>query len=97
VKRFELRQRNLADFPEERFHQRTHAGHNCWVTPEEERFVSGALIDATCVVGTAAQIASRLEDLGAAGLDQVMILPAFEPRYEVLERVAADVLPLLGP
>jgi alkanesulfonate monooxygenase SsuD/methylene tetrahydromethanopterin reductase-like flavin-dependent oxidoreductase (luciferase family) len=83
----------LGDVPEERLHQRIHAGHNCWVIPEEERFVSGELIESTCTVGTADDLARRLRALADAGLDQVMILPAFAPRYAVLERVARDVLP----
>jgi alkanesulfonate monooxygenase SsuD/methylene tetrahydromethanopterin reductase-like flavin-dependent oxidoreductase (luciferase family) len=82
----------LDQVPADRLHQRIHSGHNCWVIPEEERFVSGTLIEATCLVGTRDQLIERLLALGAAGLDQVMILPAFEPRYEVLKRVARDVL-----
>jgi 5,10-methylenetetrahydromethanopterin reductase len=85
----------LAALPEDRLHQRIHAGHNCWVVPEEERFLSRELIESTCVVGTAEQIAERLLALTAAGLDQVMILPSFAPRYDVIERVARDVFPLL--
>jgi len=81
--------------PPERLHQRIHAGHNCWVLPEEERFVTRELIEASCLVGTADDVAERLHALGAAGLDQVMILPSFEPRYAVLERVARDVMPAL--
>lgn len=79
--------------PRERLHQRIHAGHNCWVIPEEERFVTRELIEATCTVGTADRIVERLREVEAAGLDHVMILPSFEPRYEVLERVAREVLP----
>ena len=63
--------------------------------PEEERFVTRSLIEASCLVGTADQIIDRLGALSAAGLDQVMILPSFEPRYEVIERVARDVLPAI--
>jgi 5,10-methylenetetrahydromethanopterin reductase len=83
----------LAKVPPERLHQRIHAGHNCWVIPEEERFVTRELIESTCLVGTADQLIERLGALGEAGLDQVMILPSFAPRYEVLERVGLDVLP----
>jgi alkanesulfonate monooxygenase SsuD/methylene tetrahydromethanopterin reductase-like flavin-dependent oxidoreductase (luciferase family) len=83
----------LADVPAERLHQRIHAGHNCWVIPEEERFITRELIETTCLVGTADELIGRLRSLEAAGLDQVMILPSFEPRYAVLERVARDVLP----
>jgi len=84
----------LDEVPKERLHQRIHAGHNCWVLPEEERFVTPGLIEATCLVGTQDQLLERLHDLGAAGLDQLMLLPALEPRYAVLERLARD---LLGP
>ncbi|MCP5040168.1 MAG: LLM class flavin-dependent oxidoreductase [bacterium] len=83
----------LKDVPDDRLHQRIHAGHNCWVIPEEERFVTREIIESTCVVGTADEVVARLLAFEQAGLDQVMILPAFEPRYNVLERVAADVLP----
>jgi alkanesulfonate monooxygenase SsuD/methylene tetrahydromethanopterin reductase-like flavin-dependent oxidoreductase (luciferase family) len=85
----------LEAVPSERLHQRIHAGHNCWVLPEEERFVSGALIERTCMVGTADELIARLRAFEDLGLDQVMILPAFEPRYAVIERVANDVLPNL--
>ena len=86
----------LAKVPDDRLHQRIHAGHNCWVTPEEEQFVTKELMQATCLIGTADDLAERLLALEAAGLDQVMILPSFAPRYEVLQRVARDVLPLVA-
>ena len=86
----------LAAVPKERLHQRIHSGHNCWVIPEEERFVTRELIETSCLVGTADVIAERLHGLGAAGLDEVIVLPAWAPRYEVLERVARDVLPALA-
>ena len=85
----------LEDYDPERIHQRIHAGHNCWVLPEEERFLSPELIDATCIVGTAEQIIDRLHALGESGLDQLMILPNFDPRYEVLERNGEKIIPYL--
>lgn len=86
----------LDQVPAERLHQRIHAGHNCWVLPEEERFLSGRLIEATCMVGSRDQLIDRLQALDTAGLDEVMILPAFDPRYEVLERVGRELLPALS-
>jgi len=85
----------LDQVPAERLHQRIHAGHNCWVLPEEEPFLSGRLIEATCMVGRRDQLVDRLQALHAAGLDEVMILPAFDPRYEVLERVGRELIPAL--
>ncbi len=82
----------LESYPEDRRHQRIHAGHNCWVLPEEARFVTRELIEATCMVGTRDQLLERLNELEQAGLNQVMILPSFEPRYDVLERVGRDII-----
>ncbi|MEE3327626.1 MAG: LLM class flavin-dependent oxidoreductase [Myxococcota bacterium] len=82
----------LDDVPLERLHQRVHAGHNCWVTPEEERFLTPEIIESTCCVGTREEISNRLKDLEKAGLNQIMILPAFEPRYRVLESVAQALM-----
>ena len=53
------------------------------------------LIEGSCLVGTADELLARLQALHAAGLDQVMILPPFEPRYRVLESVARALLPKL--
>jgi alkanesulfonate monooxygenase SsuD/methylene tetrahydromethanopterin reductase-like flavin-dependent oxidoreductase (luciferase family) len=81
--------------PEERRHQRIHAGHNCWVLPEERQFLGRELLEATCMIGTREELAGRLSALAGAGLDQVMILPGFDARYEALEEVAT-LMPLLS-
>jgi 5,10-methylenetetrahydromethanopterin reductase len=85
----------LDEVPDEIRHQRIHQGHNCWVLPEEERFVTRELIEATCMVGTADELVALLGELDEAGLDQVMILPNLNPRYEVLDDVGRQVLPRL--
>lgn len=81
--------------PEAIRHQRVHAGHNCWVIPAEERFVTKALIESSCLVGTEDRIVERLLGLEAAGIDQMMILPPLEPRYEVLRTVGERIIPAL--
>ncbi len=85
----------LETHPEEKRHQRIHAGHNCWVLPEEEQFVTRETIEASCLVGTQDMILHKLNELENGGLNQVMILPSFDPRYEVIERVAKDIIPNL--
>lgn len=76
-------------------HQRIHAGHNCWVLPEEAPFVTTELMASSCMIGTAEQLRDRLADLDDAGLDQVMILPPLAPRYDVIRRVGRELLPAL--
>lgn len=83
----------LETFAKDRRHQRIHAGHNCWVIPEEEKFVTAETISASCLVGTQDQLIETLQGLEADGLNQVMLLPPFDPRYDVIDRVARDILP----
>ena len=85
----------LADVPEQELHLWIHRGHNCWVVPEEERFVTAALLETSCMLGTAEELADRLRELDAARLDQVVLLPSLAEKEDVLREVAAQVLPLL--
>jgi alkanesulfonate monooxygenase SsuD/methylene tetrahydromethanopterin reductase-like flavin-dependent oxidoreductase (luciferase family) len=82
----------LESYPQERRHQRIHAGHNCWVLPEEERFLTREVLETTCMIGTRDQLIDRLAALSEAGLDQVMILPNFDTRFDVLERVGRELV-----
>jgi alkanesulfonate monooxygenase SsuD/methylene tetrahydromethanopterin reductase-like flavin-dependent oxidoreductase (luciferase family) len=83
----------LETYPAERRHQRIHAGHNCWVLPEEEKFLTPDVLNASSMIGTKSDLIERVRALGAGGLNQIMILPNFDTRFDVLERVAADILP----
>ena len=85
----------LERVPAERRHQRVHLGHNCWVIPEEEAFVTADLIERTCLVGTAAELGAKVTALDEAGLDQLVLLPPLDVKAEVVERVAREVFPLL--
>ena len=85
----------LDEVPEERRHLRIHLGHNCWVEPEEERFITKELIERTCLVGTPQQLADTVRGLEAAGLTQIMLLPPLEAKARVLRSVAEQVFPLL--
>ena len=82
----------LESYPEERRHQRIHGGHNCWVLPEEEQFLTPGVLQASAMIGTADQLRDRLAGLELAGLSQVMILPNFDTRFDVLEDVARELI-----
>lgn len=83
----------LETYPEDRRHQRIHMGHNCWVLPEEEQFLTAELIQATCLVGTQDELIEKLRALDEAGLNQVMNLPSFDPRFDVLNDIAEKIIP----
>ena len=85
----------LESFPEERRHQRIHAGHNCWVIPEEEKFLTPEVLVSSSMIGTREDLLERLHNLSDSGLKQVTILPNFDTRYDVIERVAKEIIPNL--
>ena len=47
------------------------------------------------MIGTRDELLARLRDLEDAGLNQVMLLPGFDARREVLAQVGAELLPHL--
>ena len=52
----------VEDLPAGLRHQRVHQGHNCWVVPDEERFVTAELIERSCLVGTPTALADRIAE-----------------------------------
>lgn len=85
----------VEDTPAELRHQRVHQGHNCWVIPEEEQFLTAELIARSCLVGTPESLARQIADLDAAGLDQIVLLPPLAEKEAVIRDVAEHVLPRL--
>jgi alkanesulfonate monooxygenase SsuD/methylene tetrahydromethanopterin reductase-like flavin-dependent oxidoreductase (luciferase family) len=85
----------VEDTPPELRHQRVHQGHNCWVIPEEERFVTAELIARSCLVGTPESLARQITALDEAGLDQIVLLPPLDEKEAVIRDVAERVMPLL--
>lgn len=85
----------VEDTPPELRHQRTHQGHNCWVIPEEQQFVTAELISRSCLVGTPESLAGQIAELDDAGLDQIILLPPLDEKESVIRAVAERVMPLL--
>jgi alkanesulfonate monooxygenase SsuD/methylene tetrahydromethanopterin reductase-like flavin-dependent oxidoreductase (luciferase family) len=85
----------VEDTPPEVRHQRVHQGHNCWVIPEEEQFVTADLISRSCLVGSPDTLARQIADLDDAGLDQIVLLPPLAEKEAVIRDVAERVIPLL--
>ncbi len=84
----------LEAVPNERRHLRTHLGHNCWVVPDEERFVTKSLIERSCLVGEPGALRERVIELEEAGLDQIVVLPPLAPKEQVIRDVGRELIAL---
>ena len=55
----------LDSYSKVRLHQRIHAGHNCWVLEEEERFLTPRVLKASSMIGTQDALLQQLHGLRA--------------------------------
>jgi alkanesulfonate monooxygenase SsuD/methylene tetrahydromethanopterin reductase-like flavin-dependent oxidoreductase (luciferase family) len=82
----------LEQAPPEVRHQRLHGSHYSFVDPEEARFVTADLIEATCLTGVAEELVERVRALEAQGLRQIMLYPPLNRQYRVIEDFADKVM-----
>jgi alkanesulfonate monooxygenase SsuD/methylene tetrahydromethanopterin reductase-like flavin-dependent oxidoreductase (luciferase family) len=82
----------LNESPPEIRHQRLHASHYSFVDPEETRFVTADLIRATCLTGTAEELAEQVKALEGEGLRQIMLYPPLNRQYRIIEDFAERVM-----
>jgi hypothetical protein len=73
-------------------HLRIHAGHCTYLLPEEAQCVTPALIRATCLAGRPEEVRERIHQLAQEGLHQLMLLPAYEVQYRMVEDFARLVM-----
>ena len=78
----------LNEAPPEIRHQRLHGSHYSFVDPEEARFLTPELIEATCLAGVPESIVERVRDLESQGLSQIMLYPPLNRQYRVIEDFA---------
>ncbi len=73
-------------------HQRLHGSHYSFVDPEEARFLTAELIEATCLAGPPERIVEQVKGLEREGLDQIMLYPPLNRQYRVIEDFADRVM-----
>ena len=82
------------NLPADRQHQRLHLGHATFLVPEERKLVTPALIRASgALVGEPDEIIARLKEQEAAGLQEIVLLPALEHARDVFTDFAQLVMP----
>jgi len=82
----------LQQAPVEARHQRLHGSHYSFLDPEEARFITPELIDATCLTGVPEEIAERIRSLEQEGLRQMMLYPPLFRQYRAIEDFADKVM-----
>lgn len=81
------------NIPPEQQHQRLHLGHATYLVPEERKLVTPALIAVGgALVGQPDEIIERLKAHEAAGLQEVVVLPAYDAAREVFSDFAREVI-----
>ena len=60
--------------------------------PEEARFLTRELIEATCLAGVPERIVERVKELEGQGLRQLMLYPPLNRQYRVVEDFADRVM-----
>jgi hypothetical protein len=73
-------------------HQRLHGSHYSFIDPEEARFLTPALIEATCLTGPPERVVERVKELDRQGLSQIMLYPPLNRQYRVIEDFADRVM-----
>ncbi len=82
-----------AEMPAERRHLMLHRGHCAFMAPEERRFVTPELIEASGgLVGGPDEIIERLRALEGAGLNEVVLLPPYAPMRANFKDFADQVI-----
>lgn len=78
--------------PEHLRHIRIHEGHCTYLHPDERKLLTEDLVRATCVVGRAEECREQLREMHAAGVDQIVVLPAMDQQDAYAERLAREVM-----
>jgi alkanesulfonate monooxygenase SsuD/methylene tetrahydromethanopterin reductase-like flavin-dependent oxidoreductase (luciferase family) len=82
------------NMPKEKLHQRLHLGHATFLVPEERDLVTPEMIRASgTLVGEPDEIIQRLREQEAAGLHEVVLLPALEHARDVFRDFAELIIP----
>ena len=81
------------NLPPERVHQRLHLGHATFLVPEERKLVTPALIDAAgALVGEPDDIIERIRQHEAAGLRELVLLPAYDEARAVFRDFSREII-----
>jgi alkanesulfonate monooxygenase SsuD/methylene tetrahydromethanopterin reductase-like flavin-dependent oxidoreductase (luciferase family) len=82
----------VAEVPPAYRHFRTHEFHYTFLHPGEAALIDAALIRATCLVGSAAELIEQIRDLEQQGLQELMFATGVEQKWHFAETFARQVI-----
>src|SRR5690606_20703416 len=78
--------------PEHTRHLRIHEGHCTYLLEEERSLITPDLVRATTIVGTPEECIAQIRELEAAGVDELVVLPAMGVQEAYAERFAREII-----
>ena len=82
----------IARTPEHIRHIRIHEGHCTYLLEDERKFLTPELVRHTCIVGSPDECIEQIRELEAAGVDQLVVLPAMGTHYEYADEFAKNII-----
>lgn len=84
--------RTIEATPERGRALRTWRGHCMYVHPDEARFITPELVEASVMIGSPDELIERMHDLDSIGLDELILLPPERTQYRTIDRLSQSVL-----
>jgi alkanesulfonate monooxygenase SsuD/methylene tetrahydromethanopterin reductase-like flavin-dependent oxidoreductase (luciferase family) len=78
--------------PEHLRHIRIHEGHCTYLHPDERKLLTEDLVRATCIVGRPEECREQIREMHAAGVDQLVVLPAPGQQEAYAERFSREIM-----
>lgn len=78
--------------PEEKRYLQVHNGHGTFIVPEERRFMTPEVLEASCLIGRSNQLIEKLRAAEACGLTDVTIVPPTANASHVMHEFEHEVM-----
>ena len=78
--------------PEKKRYLQIHNGHGTFIVPEERRFMTPEVLEASCLIGRPSDLIEKLRKAEDAGLNEVTIVPPTAGAGKVMHEFAQQVM-----
>lgn len=78
--------------PEEKRYLQVHNGHGTFIVPQERRFMTPQVLEASCLIGRPSELIEKLHKAEDAGLNEVTVVPPTANAGKVMREFAQEVM-----